>query len=108
MGRDPKATPSAASTGYNSGMLLSPGDVARACGLSRRAIYRAIARGELQAARLCNRLRVRPADVERWISEQTLATGSADLTPIRPARRFPPGSFRAMLDDSRDQEEAGS
>jgi excisionase family DNA binding protein len=104
MGRDPKATP----TGYSAGALLSPEDVARTCGLSRRAIYRAIARGELQAARLCNRLRVRPADLGRWISEQTVATESADVTPIRPARRFPPGSFRAMLDDSRDQEEAGS
>lgn len=31
--------------------LLSPEDVARACGLSRRAVYRAIARGELPAAR---------------------------------------------------------
>jgi Helix-turn-helix domain len=28
--------------------LLSPEDVARVCGLSRRAVYRAIARGELR------------------------------------------------------------
>lgn len=37
------------------GRLLSPGEVARVCGLSRRAVYRAIPRGELRAARLCNR-----------------------------------------------------
>ena len=47
------------------GRLLSPEEVARTCGLSRRAVYRAIARGELRAARLCNRLRVRPDELDR-------------------------------------------
>jgi excisionase family DNA binding protein len=51
--------------------LLSPDDVARVCGLSRRAVYRAIARGELRAARLCNRLRVQPTELQRWIGELT-------------------------------------
>jgi excisionase family DNA binding protein len=56
--------------------LLSPEDIARACGLSRRAVYRAIARGELRAARLCHRLRVHPAELERWIAEETHAANS--------------------------------
>lgn len=79
--------------------LLSPQDVARICGLSRRAVYRAIARGELRAARLCNRLRVRPTELDRWIGDQTtsLEDGrsrqSAGGQPIRPR-----GSLRAMLD----------
>ena len=47
--------------------LMSPEEVARWCGLSRRAVYRAIERGELCASRLCHRLRVRPSDVEAWI-----------------------------------------
>jgi excisionase family DNA binding protein len=47
--------------------LLSPEEVARNCGLSRRAIYRAIERGELRASRLCSRLRVRAEDVDAWI-----------------------------------------
>jgi excisionase family DNA binding protein len=51
--------------------LLSPEEVAGACGLSRRAVYRAIARGELPAARLCNRLRIRPAEFEKWIGAGT-------------------------------------
>lgn len=83
--------------------LLSPEDIARACGLSRRAVYRAIARGELRAARLCNRLRVQPAELERWIVAQTLA---ADL-PERPRRsrqpgRQPRGGLRALLDQASD------
>jgi excisionase family DNA binding protein len=51
--------------------LLSPEEVARACGLSRRAVYRAIARGELRATRLCNRLRIHPAEFEKWIEAGT-------------------------------------
>jgi excisionase family DNA binding protein len=56
--------------------LLSPEDVARTCGLSRRAVYRAIARGELRAARLCHRLRVQPTELERWIGEAELSPES--------------------------------
>jgi excisionase family DNA binding protein len=81
--------------------LLSPEDVARACGLSRRAIYRAIARGELRAVRLCHRLRVHPAELERWIAEETCS--AEPPVPIRSrgstgaVRR---GSLRAMLDET--------
>lgn len=83
--------------------LLSPEDVARACGLSRRAVYRAIARGELRAARLCNRLRVQPAELERWIVTQTPAV---DL-PGRSRRSRRPrttdgGGLRALLDQASD------
>ena len=81
--------------------LLSPEEVARACGLSRRAVYRAIARGELRAARLCNRLRVQPAELERWIGEWTVApAASASPRPRRSADAAPPGSLRALLDGS--------
>jgi excisionase family DNA binding protein len=81
--------------------MLSPDDVARVCGLSRRAVYRAIARGELRASRLCNRLRVQPAELERWIGERT-------TTPVRfvatPGRRSvqptPHGSLRAKLGEA--------
>jgi excisionase family DNA binding protein len=78
--------------------LLSPEDVARACGLSRRAVYRAIARGELRAARLCHRLRVHPAELERWIAEETCSPSSASMRSRRagPAQR---GGLRAMLDE---------
>lgn len=83
--------------------LLSPEQVARVCGLSRRAVYRAIARGELRAARLCHRLRVRPADLERWISERTLSPTVVEAVLIRTAAVPPRGSLRAMLDETREK-----
>jgi excisionase family DNA binding protein len=89
------------------GELLSPEAVARACGLSRRAVYRAIARGELPAARLCHRLRVRPADLERWISERTLPAPVADVELTIPTRSTARGSLRAMLKGTREDQEPG-
>jgi excisionase family DNA binding protein len=44
--------------------LLSVDQVAVVCGLSRRAIYRAIDRAELRASRLCGRLRIAPTDLD--------------------------------------------
>lgn len=83
--------------------LLSPEDVAHVCGLSRRAVYRAIARGELRAARLCHRLRVRPEELERWIGAQTLAEECpAQPERSRPPRKAPSGGLRALLDQAGD------
>ncbi len=85
----------------DSGRLLSPADVARLCGLSRRAVYRAISRGELRAARLCHRLRVQPTELERWIGEQMLVPASPAARRVgRPTRSVRSGSLRAMLDEA--------
>jgi excisionase family DNA binding protein len=46
--------------------LLTVEDVARICGLSRWAIRRAIADGELAALKLRSRWRVRRNDLEAW------------------------------------------
>lgn len=77
--------------------LLSPEDVARVCGLSRRAVYRAIARGELRAARLCHRLRIHPVELERWI----VGEGAGPLPSRRVRRRVDgaEGGLRALLDE---------
>jgi excisionase family DNA binding protein len=48
--------------------LLSPEQVAERCGLSRKAVYRAIERGELPASKLCSRLRIKSEDVDQWIA----------------------------------------
>jgi excisionase family DNA binding protein len=80
--------------------MLSPEDVARACGLSRRAVYRAISRGDLRAARLCNRLRIDPTELERWIAAHTLAPPVSRPTPAHAARPAAFGSLRAMLDQA--------
>ncbi len=80
--------------------LLSPEDVACVCGLSRRAVYRAIARGELRAARLCHRLLVHPAELERWIAEETDEAANSPA-PKRTRRRagMARGGLRALLLD---------
>ena len=80
--------------------FLSPDDIARRIGLSRRAVYDAIRRGELPAMRLCGRLRISPPDLDAW-----LAAGAtkARKPPIpgttSPARNLTtaPGSFRALM-----------
>jgi excisionase family DNA binding protein len=79
--------------------LLSPEQVARICGLSRRAVYRAIARGDLAAARLCNRLRVRPEDLDRWITQSVERRAVAQPSVVAPAAPPARGSLRSMLDD---------
>ena len=67
--------------------MLSPQDVARRCGLSRKAVYRAIERGELRAARLCSRLRIRPDDVDAWLQASTVAPDLATpATPVAHSR----------------------
>lgn len=79
--------------------LLSPEDVAGVCGLSRRAVYRAISRGELPAARLCHRLRIRAEDLDRWIADRAVVADQSQK-PRVPARALRRGSLRAMLDDT--------
>ncbi len=65
--------------------LLSPEDVAVRCGLSRRAVYRAIERGDLLASRLCHRLRIRPADVDAWIERSRVQLQRPVLFPSLPS-----------------------
>lgn len=77
----------------------SPKEIARLCGLSPRAIYRAISRGELRATRLCGRLRCRTADVEEWI-ERNLVEPVPTLKQLAVNDRPAPqdrGSLRCMM-----------
>jgi hypothetical protein len=70
------------------------------CGLSPRAVYRAIERGELLASRLCSRLRIRSQDVADWITGNrvTPATANVALPPLEPPPPPPArGSLRFML-----------
>lgn len=88
------------------GQLLSPEDVARRCGLSRRAVYDAIRRGELPAMRLCNRLRISPNGFDAWLAAGTLAPPTrqslcVSTSPLPSAT----GSFRSLLDDVGDKGE---
>jgi hypothetical protein len=56
------------------------------CGLSPRAVYRAIERGELVASRLCSRLRIRPEDVADWITGNRVTPAMASVSKLSSAR----------------------
>jgi excisionase family DNA binding protein len=81
--------------------LLSPTEVAAMCGLSRRAVYDAIKRGELRAFKLCSRLRISTADVDEWLAASLVpVTGLPAVPPPSAPRSIesaPAGSFRARL-----------
>ena len=78
--------------------LLSPQDVARRCGLSRKAVYRAIERGELRASRLCSRLRTRPDDVDAWLQASTVVPDLATpTTPVAHSRLPDTTGLRRLL-----------
>jgi len=81
--------------------MLSPEQVAQTCGLSRRAVYRAIERGELPASRLCNRLRVREEDLDAWVEGQRVKTPAEpepqDAGSARPASSPARGGLRSVL-----------
>ena len=55
------------STNQREAAFLRPVEAAELAGLSTRAIYRAIERGELRAARLCSRLRIPRAAFDEWV-----------------------------------------
>ena len=77
--------------------LLRPDEVAALCGLSRKAVYRAIERGELRASKLCSRLRVTGEDVDRWIEASQIEPRHSPEP--RPARAPAPNGLRALLRD---------
>ena len=80
--------------------FLSPIDVAHRVGLSRRAVYDAIRRGELPAMRLCGRLLISPDALDAWLAASATSArklphpatvmASRALTPA-------PSSFRAVM-----------
>jgi excisionase family DNA binding protein len=75
--------------------LLSPEEVAAQCGLSRKAVYRAIERGELPASKLCSRLRVKPADLDAWIDRNRLQP--EPTRPALPTRSPASNGLRSLL-----------
>ena len=78
--------------------LLSPDQDARMCGLSRRAVYDAIKRGELRAFRLCSRLRISGDQLDAWLRASAVNAPPRRAEPdIRQAPLASPGSFRAKL-----------
>lgn len=59
--------------------LVSVAHVASMTGLSDTAVYRAIAAGELRAAKLRGRLRIRVADIDAWIESSAVRPVPTEL-----------------------------
>ena len=76
---------------------LTVQQVAELTSLSTDAVRRAIARGELEALMLCNRIRVEPAAFRRWKAARRI-TPKLDRSPMLDSRRDGGGSFRERLD----------
>jgi excisionase family DNA binding protein len=76
-------------------MFLRPTEAADLAGLSTRAIYRAIQRGELRAVRLCSRLRIAREDFDDWVARAAVRV-EPRVVEVRavPTER---GSFRRLL-----------
>ena len=83
------------STDPQTAPLLRVAEAAELTGLSTRAVYRAIERGELRAARLCSRLRIPRAAFDEWIERSTVRPAEPLRAPPPPP--MPAGSFRALL-----------
>jgi len=66
--------------------MLSPAQVAGLTNLSRAAVYRAIERGELQASRLCGRLRVDSAELEAWKARSAVQRQRSTQGTVRSGR----------------------
>jgi excisionase family DNA binding protein len=76
-------------------MFLRPAEAATLAGLSTRAIYRAIARGELRAVRLCSRLRIPRDEFDTWVARAAVRVErrAVEVRAVPAAR----GSFRTLL-----------
>jgi excisionase family DNA binding protein len=81
-------------------IAYSPAEVALAVGLSRKAIYRAIASGELRAARVCGKSRLMiPAEEARaWVARNLLEPRSGEQFPASVTAR--PHARRTPLKDA--------
>jgi excisionase family DNA binding protein len=88
--------PHVAETGSRTA-LLTVDQVASHCGLSRRAIYRAIERGELLAYKPCGRLRIAPEDFEAWIRSSVVERVRGTTTDHEPRARTATRGFRDRI-----------
>jgi excisionase family DNA binding protein len=78
-------------------IFLRPTDAAALAGLSTRAIYRAVQRGELDAVRLCSRLRISRAAFDDWIERNRVRPKEPAPPTTVLQRSQPAGSFRRLL-----------
>jgi excisionase family DNA binding protein len=79
-------------------IFLRPREAAALAGLSTRAIYRAIDRGELRAVRLCSRLRIPREAFDAWVDSSTVRR-ERPFVPVPPPAPPPVrGSFSRLFE----------
>ena len=77
---------------------LTVADAARASGFSRRAVYRAIDRGELTASVVCSRLRIHPDDFLAWMEGDRPSTAAPSRGADLGTRKAPASDgLRSLL-----------
>lgn len=94
-----RARPSVPTMAHSDPVLLTVGQAASLSGFSNRAIYRAIARGELRAVRVCSRLRIPRGWFDAWI-EGSVVRPEEPIAIPPPGPAPAPGSFRALMRQS--------
>ena len=65
-------------------IFLRPREAAALAGLSTRAIYGAINRGELRAVRLCSRLRIPREAFDAWVASCAVRVERPDAVVLPP------------------------
>jgi excisionase family DNA binding protein len=76
---------------------LTVADAARVSGFSRRAVYRAIARGELTASHVCSRLRIHPDDFLAWMNHDRTSTPPPRGRQVETHKAPAPDGLRSLL-----------
>lgn len=84
---------------------LTVQQVAELTSLSTDAVRRAIARGELEALMLCNRIRVEPSAFRRWKAARKI-TPKLDRSPMLDSRRDRGGFLSGASRSSREEQRA--
>jgi excisionase family DNA binding protein len=78
--------------------FLTASEAAALVGLSTRAIYRAVQRGELEATRLCSRLRIQRSAIDAWVERGRVTPELPMPSPaVAPQGAPVAGSFRRLL-----------
>jgi excisionase family DNA binding protein len=80
-------------------LAYRPAELAAMVGLSTKAIYRAVGRGELEAARVANgtRLLIRAESAESWLVRNSVVPRGAQRPSAAPMRRGPSQPLGAAL-----------
>lgn len=86
--------------------LLTVDDVAETTGLSTETVRRAIRAGELPAAKIRRRIRIRPVDVADWIERSRIEAvplstpGGAPIPQPRTRKAAPLGGYQQRARDA--------